>query len=179
MGRNSKFLFYIISLVIFLGVSIIIFFDVNENTESSNDVNEVSIIEDFKLRKNGDNGSIYTLDAKRAELFFDNKSFTFDNCTFRYTDINKVIDVSSSFCVYEVDSRVILEDSIKANYNKILLMGRDKSKLVYDIPGDFGEMSGGVIAKEGNNSIVADRMVFKKNEEFISFLGNVEVVYDR
>lgn len=180
MGRNSKFLFYIISLLIVLGVALVIAFDLNETKDNdSKDNTDVSFIEDFELKKNGDNGSTYSLYAKRAELFFDNRSFTFDNCTFIYRDRSKIINVLSSGCAYEIDSKVIIEGSIKANYNKLLLMGRNKSKLVYDIPGDFGEMSGGVVAQEGNNSIVADRMFFKKNEEFISFLGNVEVVYDR
>ncbi|MEF3254886.1 MAG: LPS export ABC transporter periplasmic protein LptC [Deferribacterales bacterium] len=178
MGRDNRKLFYIISFIFIIGVAVWFWYDLTNSEPLHESYNRISYIEGFSLKKNGDNGSVYILQAVRAEMYSEDK-FVFDNCSFLYNDPEKDITVNSKRCSYEVDKEVTLEDSIKAIYNNLSIFGGEKSVFVYDVRTEIGELHGGVVAKEERNRISSDRMVFKRGEKYLSFLGNVEVIYVR
>ncbi len=178
MGRNSKRILYIILLIACAAFAMFVIKDLS-HPRVYEKVKERSYIEGFSFKSNIDNLSFYKIYAKRAELMFEDESINFDNCTFYYKDPAKEVKGSSKICRFVKDRSVSMEEEIQGFYNTVELKGGEKSRFYYDLIKYEGEMVGGVIAKDGTNSIKSEKMRFNRNDMFVEFLGKVEVVYAR
>jgi len=105
---------------------------------NNNNNNTTSFIEDFSMKRNGDNGSTYQLIANKAYLYIENATAYFDNCSFIYNDINKKVMLVSSKCSYKNNKEITANGPLKINLNdKMFITGDNRSLFIYYIPDDY------------------------------------------
>lgn len=179
MGRDIRKLRYVGIFFIFLLV-VYLSYNLFKKDEFNNDNDSISFIEDFSMKRNGDNGSTYQLIADKAYFYIENGTAYFDNCSFIYNDTNKKVTVVSLKCSYKNNKEITANGPLKIKLNdKMLITGENKSFFIYYLPDDYGEITGGVVARQENSLISSDKMLFKKNEEYVNFSGKVEVKYEK
>jgi len=101
---------------------------------NNNNNNTTSFIEDFSMKRNGDNGSTYQLIANKAYLYIENATAYFDNCSFIYNDINKKVMLVSSKCSYKNNKEITANGPLKINLNdKMFITGDNRSLFIYYI----------------------------------------------
>lgn len=135
-------------------------------------------IDNFELSKNIDqNGGYYLIKSEKASFSKSMKKIEMNQCDIIYNSDNNSLNFSAEICIYMIDKEVVMHNNIEGNYKDIMFNSGKDGQLYYDVVTDNGSLLGGIMAKQGPNQIMSDRVYIDRKNQMVRFVDSVEVTY--
>jgi LPS export ABC transporter protein LptC len=178
MGKSFKIILLIILIIV---IAAYFFLSGGEKNKVSINVksNEV-VIENFEMAKVfDDSGNFYKVTADKANIDKSSNIAKLTEFRLEYRKDDTDFVAESDFGVIEQDVRVDVEGKITGSVNELDFETSEDGKFHYDFTTEIGTMSGNVVVKHGEGTILSDKAIINQKENSVEFNGNVKVEYLR
>lgn len=176
MGRYKKLIF-IITVIILITVSMTLFKKDNNKVSINVKKNEI-IIDNFEMAKVVDKeDNYYRINAKRAVMNRKARIADLTDFVLNYKKGDTDFTAKADRGVLVDEVKVDVSGKITGTINTLSYATDKDGKFHYDFDTDIGVLTGNVVVKDKEGTILADKVIIYHKKNIVEFDGDVKVLY--